>query len=73
MLLRQMKAGDLDAAASGGEDPGDKFDRGGFACPVRAEKPDNFSLLDAEGEAVQGLEGIVRVCQVLDFNHSLAS
>jgi len=52
MLLRQMKAGDLDAAASGGQDPGDKFDRGGFACTVRAEKPDNFSLLDAEGEAV---------------------
>ena len=49
---------DLDATGAGSSDAGDELQEGGFAGAIGPDNPDGLSLLDVEGDVLQGVEEV---------------
>src|SRR3569833_2146394 len=47
----------MGGAGGGVEDAAEHLERGGFAGSIRSKEPDQFALLDGEGDALDGLDG----------------
>ena len=57
--------------SDGGHVAGQDPHRGGLACAVRAEEPEDFSPFDAKTDIVHGRDAAVAFRDVLDLDHAI--
>ena len=64
-----VEAGDADFSVGGRKVAGEHFHGRAFARAVRAEKPDDFALVDVKADALDGAESGIGFGEIFDFDH----
>jgi len=71
LLVLRVKSIDLDGATSGLEQGGQHFDGGRLAGAIRAQEGEDFTLLDLQGDVIDGDEIAEGFDEVAHSDHGL--